>query len=444
MIILSAEDGIADTIRPRLDAHGADPSRVFFLPTLSDLRQDLGKLEAALQRLPNCRLIVVDPVNAYVGASDSHFHTIVRKVLEPLAELAAKKRVAILAVTHLRKNDGAAIYRASGSMGFVAAARTVWTICRDKSDPRRILLLPVKNNLGPLGAGLAYSIDSHPEFDAPLVRWQSRPVTVSVEEAFRPRTFLRGPEAHERQEAGDWLRTILATGPQRAVDVLIKGIDLGFSERTLRRALHSIGGETEKDGFDGGWSWSPGTTTPGTTTPGTTSPGTTSPGTTNSAAVDLSDTPAPEPGAETWPLRENPEKNGGADHLDTEEPLPPSVAASIQFLNRLDAERNGRQTARVSREPAVNNDPNSPTGHPLLDKLLAEFRKPPQPRPEASESKVDNQQLTTDDEPPTRKATKKVPGAIPVFLREPTPDTSLAQRTLADPERSIAATFPPT
>jgi len=124
-VLLLTDDDVGDTIRPRLEAHGANVGRVFFLPTVADLRHDFGQLEAALNRLPDCRLIVVDPVNAYVGPSDSHFHTIARKVLAPLAELAAKKRVAILAVTHLRKRDGSAIQGASGSMGFVAAARSV-------------------------------------------------------------------------------------------------------------------------------------------------------------------------------------------------------------------------------------------------------------------------------------------------------------------------------
>src|SRR3972149_994548 len=94
VLLLTTDDDVADTIRPRLEAHGANPGRVFFLPALADLRHDFWQLAAALNRLPDCRLIVVDPVNAYVGPSDSHFHTIVRKVLAPLAALAAKRRIA--------------------------------------------------------------------------------------------------------------------------------------------------------------------------------------------------------------------------------------------------------------------------------------------------------------------------------------------------------------
>ncbi len=160
VLILSAEDDLRDTIRPRLDAAGADPSRIFVLPSVTDLRNDLAKLRAAIDRAPNCRLLIIDPLNAYVGPSDSHFHTVVRRVFQPLAQLAAEKGLAVLAVSHLRKQTGAAIQRTTGSMGFVAVARAVWTVCRDAVQTDRHLLLPLKNNLVANTDGLAYTITS--------------------------------------------------------------------------------------------------------------------------------------------------------------------------------------------------------------------------------------------------------------------------------------------
>ena len=65
--------------------------------------------------------------------------------------------------------------------------------------------MPVKNNLGPLGTGLAYTIESHDAFDAPVIRWESAAVTTTVEEAFRPAANSRGPEAEDRRNAGEWL-----------------------------------------------------------------------------------------------------------------------------------------------------------------------------------------------------------------------------------------------
>jgi hypothetical protein len=79
-------------------------------------------------------------------------------------------------------------------MGFVAAARTVWTICRDPNDPRGMLLLTVKNNLGPLGTGLAYTIEPNSQLAAPHLAWQSQPVEISLADAFKPRPRSAAPK----------------------------------------------------------------------------------------------------------------------------------------------------------------------------------------------------------------------------------------------------------
>jgi hypothetical protein len=221
---------------------------------LADLRHDFDRLQTAINRMPNCRLIVIDPINAYVGPTDSHFHTIVRKVLDPLAKFAARKRMAVLAITHCRKHDGAAIYRATGSMGFVAAARAVWTICRDREKPGRQLMVPIKNNLAAPTCGLAYTIESHPRIAAPLLRWQPEPVNISADEALAKKP--RGPEAEERTAASEWLRQVLTDrGSQPASDLIKEGKEHGFACRTLRRALHAIGARTQKRAFQQGWWW---------------------------------------------------------------------------------------------------------------------------------------------------------------------------------------------
>lgn len=254
VIILSASDDLTDTIRPRLDAAGADAKRVFVLPKIRDLRTDFDKLRAAVEAAPNCRLVIVDPVNAYVGPSDSHFHTVVRRVLEPLAELAAEKNLAILAVTHLRKNDGAAIQRAAGSMGFVSMARTIWTVAEDPQDPARRLFLPLKNNLGPDIPGLAFHIESHPTKRSPLITWDPTPLTVSNRAALATPKPPGRPT--ERDAAREFLRHTLADGPRPARDLFREAKEQGFTPRTLQRAFHELDGHTTKEGFLEGWWWS--------------------------------------------------------------------------------------------------------------------------------------------------------------------------------------------
>lgn len=257
VLVLTNEDDIADTIRPRFEALGGDLRRIFFDESITNLRDDFARLVETLDSIPDCRLIIVDPVNAFVGPSDSHFHTVVRRVLKPLADLAKQRGIAILAVTHLRKSNGATIQRAAGTMGFVGFARTVWTISRDGRDPKRRVVVPAKNNLGPTDYALAYSIAVHQELDVPMLAWEPQPLsTTDIEEATAPVKKSRGPEAEERRAASVWLTTALTPGPRNAGDLIREGKEEGYNPRTLRRGLEAIGGRSTYHGMFDGWRWS--------------------------------------------------------------------------------------------------------------------------------------------------------------------------------------------
>jgi RecA-family ATPase len=131
-IILSAEDGDADTIVPRLIAAGADRCRVRIVKAVNDpasgrraldLHVDLGLLEQEIRAMREVALVVVDPVSSYLGTADSHKNAEVRRVLEPLSEMAERTRTAILSVTHFSKMGAAtttkALHRFIGSIAFV-------------------------------------------------------------------------------------------------------------------------------------------------------------------------------------------------------------------------------------------------------------------------------------------------------------------------------------
>jgi hypothetical protein len=262
VVLLTAEDGLADTVRPRLDAMGADPRRVVAIrgvrvpgeatPAPFRLTEDVAHLETAVKQT-GAVLVVVDPVSAYLGTTDSHRDADVRGALAPLAALAERTEAAIVAALHLTKDQQRKVlYRAQGSLAFVAAARAVFTVAPDKDDPERRLFLPAKNNLAAKPPGLAFRLV--PAGSAVRVEWDSDPVTVDADEA------LAGPEPRaersEREEAADFLREILAGGPVASEDLKRQARAAGIAERTLFRAKRDLGVKADKDGFRGGWVWS--------------------------------------------------------------------------------------------------------------------------------------------------------------------------------------------
>src|SRR5205823_6333601 len=149
VVILSAEDDVADTIRPRLEAAGADVRRCYVVDAIRDidgageihsrafnLAADVARLEALLAQLGDVALVIIDPLTAYLGDADSHKNAEVRGLLAPLGEMAASRGVAMVCVSHLNKGGSSeALLRVSGSLGFVAAARAAFIVTRDTGDP---------------------------------------------------------------------------------------------------------------------------------------------------------------------------------------------------------------------------------------------------------------------------------------------------------------------
>jgi putative DNA primase/helicase len=162
VIILSAEDDPGDTIRPRLEAAGADLRKAHILQAVRrskpngdtsleyfSLETDLMALQDAVASMDDVRLITIDPISAYLGNTDSHVNAKVRSLLAPLAELSRSLRVAAIAVDHLSKSNRPALYRPNGSIAFTAAARAVWLFAKSPDDLSQRLMVPGKMNLSP-------------------------------------------------------------------------------------------------------------------------------------------------------------------------------------------------------------------------------------------------------------------------------------------------------
>jgi len=267
VVLLSAEDGLEDTIVPRLDAAGANRERIGILKGVKwydaetkqetvdmfSLQRDIGSLEKAIATVPETKLVIVDPISAYLGNTDSHKNSEVRAVLAPLAELAERTKTAIVALQHLNKGTGPAIYRATGSLAFVAAARAVWGIVKDKQNPSTRLVIPIKCNLSPDVEGMSYTVTESPDYPSvPIIAWSRDPVRVTADDA------LSEQKDSDHREVDLWLSEMLADGRMAVKDVQKVARESGHNWRTVERAKTRLKAVSSRDGFGRGavWYWS--------------------------------------------------------------------------------------------------------------------------------------------------------------------------------------------
>lgn len=267
VIILSAEDDASDTIRPRLDAAGADVRRVFILDAVIDktgghrsfnLAFDLERLGQMIEKIGGVALISIDPITAYLGRTDSHKNADVRALLAPLGDMAEKYNTAVIAVSHLNKREGGnPLYRVTDSLAFVAAARAAYLAVRDPHDGNRRLLLPIKNNIGNDTGGLAFSIAPKTvweNIETSVVIWEEESVTINATEAMRPyQPDSQGQSALDAAQS--FLHNILEKGPLTSTQVREFSEGAGHAWRTIQRAAKTMGIAPTKDGMRGPWMW---------------------------------------------------------------------------------------------------------------------------------------------------------------------------------------------
>ena len=274
VVLLSAEDDAEDTIRPRLEAAGADLSRIYILDAVTtgysgdgqvlqrafNLQSDLNRLGELIDKIGGAALIVIDPITAYLGSSDSHKNAEIRALLAPLSDLAAKHSAAVVCVSHLNKSgSGEALMRVTGSLAFVAAARAAFLIAKDPENDTRRLFLPLKNNIGKDHTGLAFSLQSAQVkstaglIETSSVMWESEAVTVTADEAMVP---LGDPEERGAlDDAKDFLKGLLANGQVPSKQIRADAEGAGYSWRTIQRAQKALGIEAVKLSMKDGWVW---------------------------------------------------------------------------------------------------------------------------------------------------------------------------------------------
>jgi hypothetical protein len=254
VVLVNCEDGVADTLRPRLDALGADPARVHVLrgrveggvERLPSFPRDLARLERVIRRT-GAVLVVIDPIMAFLDETISTGNDqSVRQALAPLARLAEETGCVILLVRHLNKTGGArAVYRGGGSVGIVGACRSGWLIARDPGEPRRRVLAQVKNNLGPAQKGLLYEVVGD-ESGRPQVAWLGE-VDLAADQLVGGGPAADGEAPISRAEVVERLREMLADGPRPVDEVLAQLMAEGVSRRTVFRARREAGVVTVRE-----------------------------------------------------------------------------------------------------------------------------------------------------------------------------------------------------
>lgn len=273
VVILTAEDALSDTVRPRLDAMGADAKKIIALQAIKSgdgqerlpaLKGDLPILEGVVRK-HRPALVIIDPLSAYLGnASPS-----VRGLLAQVGRLAERYKTAVVAVMHLNKSSAKGLYRVSGSVAFTAAARSVFLVAQDHPTPEaageaklaasgpRTYFGAVKMNLTAHPPVMAFCIKQNGK--GALVEWEKAPVDVNLEAVLTAQSES-SDERHERLAAKDWLKEVLtAAGGSLTVDMIKQHAnEVEMSWSAIRRAKQALGVTSKREGWGawGHWRWS--------------------------------------------------------------------------------------------------------------------------------------------------------------------------------------------
>ena len=271
VVIVTVEDAVADTIRPRLEEAGADLRRVNVVQTVPEcdedsggqtkrvptIPKDLDVLEQAVKQM-EARLLIIDPLFAHLGLETrSHNDQHVRAALSPLAHFAEHLNLSVLVVRHLNKMPGgSALYRGGGSIGIIGQARLGLLLGRDP-DEERLVLAVTKTNIAKPPASLALRVvSSAQDKDVGVVQWEGVS-PLSAQDLVARSTRSTGTPKLE--EAKVWLTEQLAgQEPRRATEMWEGAEAAGLAKRTVKRAQEVLGVVVERIGglgSSGGWYW---------------------------------------------------------------------------------------------------------------------------------------------------------------------------------------------
>ena len=244
VIYQTAEDGLGDTIKPRLLAAGADCSRVL---VIDDREQPLTMLDVRLEEAimqTKARMVVLDPIQGFLGTDvDMHRANEIRPLMKRVAVLAEKYHCAIILIGHMNKNsNGKSSYRGLGSIDFQAAARSVLIVGRLKDEPETRVMCHVKSSLAPEGKSVAFRLDKETGF-----QWIGE-YDISADD------LLSGDARGQKSRiAKEFLLDILSDGGMAQKKIEEEASKQGIKKKTLRNAKQELEIDSVKRGNQ--WFW---------------------------------------------------------------------------------------------------------------------------------------------------------------------------------------------
>jgi hypothetical protein len=257
VLVLSAEDDMQRTIRPRMELAGADLSMVKVIPQILTNGKTIAFPEH-VDQLRNlileseAKLVIIDPLDSFLGSGiDSHNNASVRSVLAPLSKLANETDIVLLIISHLNKSSNSAgIYRIGGSIGFAGAARVIAVFGKSQMEEGINLFGILKNNLALQGKPLKYRIQAeHIEGIGQISKivWMGESETETVNSILAA-PLIEAGEGKAVAEAKAFLLQELIDGPKPTKHVQRSAASGGISQATLRRAMDEVGSKKNVEG----------------------------------------------------------------------------------------------------------------------------------------------------------------------------------------------------
>lgn len=240
-----AEDGMADTIKPRLVQAGANCKRVAYI--IDDdiaLTLEDGRIESAIAET-GASVFIIDPIQAFIPPdTDMLSATKMRSVLRKLANIAERNHCAVILVGHMNKgNSSKSLYRGLGSIDIAAIARSVLMISRDESRPDIRYMVPIKSSLAPEGSAIAFSFR-----EGGKLEWQGR-YEVNTSALLDTVTV----KTTKREKARAKMIQVLEQGDTPAKQVYAELADIGVGSRTVEKVKKELSIKTYRSGAC--WYW---------------------------------------------------------------------------------------------------------------------------------------------------------------------------------------------